>query len=185
MTYHLARRFAAKRPPFFIRLGAVLTLCTVSFSFNSTAQAQLRGAPQPDRLIATAPAKTFDTEEAKWAAFSNQVRQALTSKHAGLEQGALRQIIRYGTQLDLGRKEAVEVMRICRESDNDDVRRMAVVAIGSMDDAWALGQLASAMEFEEIDRVRKTMQAVVATGNGIVPDVLPASTETIARHDDE
>lgn len=87
---------------------------------------------------------------------------ALASDSDRLQQGALRQIIRHGEALRLDRRTAIEVMRLYRDHENDDMRRMAVVAIGAMRDGWAIGFLARSVSFEQTPRVRQTMKAVVA-----------------------
>jgi len=105
--------------------------------------------------------KAKQAEAAKWEAFSENIVHALQSDNEGAKLGALQMVIRYGADLNVD--EAIfDVMRLYRDNDDDDVRRMAVVAMGQMKNAWAIGFLRLSKDFEQSPTVRKTIQAVVA-----------------------
>ncbi len=126
--------------------------------------------------IPTERHRTFATEEARWKAFTTQVRLALESDHHGLKQSALRYIIQYGDRLKTNRSDVFEVVRIYRDHENDTMRRMAVVALGQMQDDWAIDFLTRSARFEKTPSVRHTIKAVVARyrSGSEEPGVTPA-----------
>ena len=100
-------------------------------------------------------------DAATWKAFSANLVHALTMDNDGVRVAAMQYIIRYGDKLDVG--EAVfDVMRIYRNHKDDNVRRMAVVALGRMQSDGAIGFLRLSVEYEKSETVRHTIQAVVS-----------------------
>jgi hypothetical protein len=114
------------------------------------------------RTLANPSARAGLTAQ-QWQTYAGQLTDALASGHGGLQQGALRMIIQYGDELPLARPAAFDAVRIYRNHPNDDMRRMAVVALGQMHDAWAIDFLKRSARFEEMPRVRATIHAVLAT----------------------
>ena len=100
-------------------------------------------------------------EAGKWDAFSENLVVSLRSEYDGVKSAALGMIIRYGDQLDMN--EAVfDVMKIYRNHENEKMQRMALVALGQMDNDWAIDFLERAHRFEESKVLRQTIRAVVA-----------------------
>lgn len=98
----------------------------------------------------------------QWAGYGERVSKALASDHDGLRENALRMIIQYGPMLDLKKPAAMEAIDIYRNHPNDRMRRMAVVALGSINESWSMDFLRRSVEHEKSDEVRHTIAAVVA-----------------------
>lgn len=100
-------------------------------------------------------------ESGKWEAFSENLVLSLQSEYDGVKSAALGMIIRYGNQLDVD--EAVfDVVGIYRNHDNENMQRMALVALGNMENNWAINFLERAQRFEESPVLQQTMKAVIA-----------------------
>lgn len=116
----------------------------------------------PDSPALADPAETTaDLSTVDWEAFSTNLVRALASDNDGLHVSAMQLIIKYGDRLDVDRAR-FDVMRLYRDHDDDRVRRMAVVTLGTMQNGWALGFLTRSIDFEKNPAVRHTMQAVLA-----------------------
>jgi len=96
-----------------------------------------------------------------WKLYGEQLENALASDHQGLQNSALRLVIAYSDNLDLGNTAVVEVMQLYREGDSDQIRRMAVVALGQMQSKLAVDYLERSYQFEKSESVKKTILAVV------------------------
>jgi HEAT repeat protein len=97
----------------------------------------------------------------QWASYSRNIVAALASRNRGLEESALRTIIRYGEQLDVEAALA-DMVRIYRNHPEENMRRMAVVAMGKTGSPLAVDYLQRLVRFEYSPAVRHTMQAVIA-----------------------
>ncbi len=100
-------------------------------------------------------------ESGKWDAFSENLVVALKSDNDGLASTAMGMVIRYGNSLDV-ENAVFDVMRIYRNHDNESMRRMALVALGQMNNDWAINFLERAERFEGNPVLRQTIRAVVA-----------------------
>ena len=103
---------------------------------------------------------TTYVEKGKWDAFSENLVVALESEYDGVKSAALGMIIRYGDQLDV-ENAVFDVMKIYRNHDNEKMQRMALVALGQMDNDWAIDFLERAERFEKSPVLRQTIRAVV------------------------
>ncbi len=101
------------------------------------------------------------TDDATWKAFSTNLVHALTIDNDGVKVAAMQYVIRYSDQLDVG-AAVFDVMRIYRNHNDDNMRRMAVVALGRMQSDGAIGFLRLFMEYEKSESVLHTIQAVVS-----------------------
>lgn len=108
-------------------------------------------------------APAADAAAAQWTAFSENLVHALQSGHDGLQRGALRMIIQHGDRVNVD-AAVFDVVRIYRDHDDDNMRRMAVVALGQMDHAWATDFLKRSERFEHSSTIRHTIAAVVNAG---------------------
>ena len=85
-------------------------------------------------------------------------------------------IIFYGDQLDV-KASVFDVVRIYRNHEDDRMRRMAVVALGTMQSGWAIDFLTRSLGFEKTPAVRQTMQAVIAAYHASQHEPAPATPE--------
>ncbi|MEM1093457.1 MAG: hypothetical protein AAGJ10_02555 [Bacteroidota bacterium] len=113
-------------------------------------------SPDTDQL--TAPARS--ASQATWTAFSSQLVDALQGDHAGMQQGALQHVIQYRDYVSVD-AAAFDIVRIYRNHEDDNMRRMAVVALGAMENRWAMDYLKRAERFEKSEAVKATIQAVL------------------------
>ena len=100
-------------------------------------------------------------DAATWKAFSTNLVHALKMDNDGVKVAAMQYVIRYGDKLDVG-AAVFDVMHIYRNHKDDQVRRMAVVALSRMQSRGAIGYLRLSMEYEQSEIVRHTIQAVVS-----------------------
>ena len=120
---------------------------------NAKTEAEARAA-----LVASEAAAI---DAATWKAFSTNLVHALKMDNDGVKVAAMQYVIRYGDRLDVG-AAVFDVMRIYRNHTDDNVRRMAVVALSRMQSKGAIGFLRLSVAFEPSDTVRHTIQAVVS-----------------------
>lgn len=95
-------------------------------------------------------------------ALTNTLTDALESTHYGFQTSALRLLIAYGQDVNFDRRTVFDVVRLYRDHEDAQVRRMAVVALGQMDDDWAIDFLQRSLRYEQASPVKHTMAAVVA-----------------------
>ncbi len=119
-------------------------------------------------MAATTPAMAQDDMKSdtmltasQWAQFSKNLREAIMSDNMGAKTGALGQIIRYGQYLQFQELTVFEVMRLYRDSQDPKVRRMAVVALGNMNNRWAIEFLDMLSRYESDETIKRTMERVV------------------------
>ncbi len=98
---------------------------------------------------------------ADWVAYSNHLVAALNSDHTGLKESALRYAILYQDSVTL-KGATISMMKIYRDSPDTKMRRLAVVALGSLDSPLVDGYLTRAAQFEKDPAIRRTIKAVLA-----------------------
>ncbi len=104
---------------------------------------------------------TVALSEVQWDAFSKNLVHAFTTHNEGVKLAALQLVIKYSDYVDV-HGARFDMMRLYRDNKDDNVRRMAVVALGKIQNPWALHFFERAVHFEQSDMVRHTMQAVLA-----------------------
>ena len=67
----------------------------------------------------------------QWEAFNENLIKAIHSDNEGLREGALVQITRYGDFLEFPELTVFEVMRMYRDHEDPQIKRLAIVAHGS------------------------------------------------------
>ncbi len=134
----------------------ILAVCSLCFAGIAAANPALKV-----RLITEKP----HMSQVKWEAFSNNLVKALASNHKGLQQSAMRLIIQYDKQVNVDRA-VFDVIRIYRDSEDECMRRMAVVALGKMENAWANDFLKRSVRFERSPVVRSQIRAVLTAQQG-------------------
>lgn len=132
-------------------LVASLLACTVSTSVRADDTEKLLKMP--------APAATMTLEQ--WDAFGDRLVEALASHHDGLQNGAMRLALQYPEQVDIS-PALNDLMRIYRNHSDINVRRLAVVTLGSSGSRLAVNYLRLHVEFEKSDCVKRTMLAVLS-----------------------
>lgn len=132
---------------------AIFSLLLSGFVWTTSAQSVVHQTDAP-RL------QTSQMTPEKWDRFSKQVVSALASGHSGLEGGALRMIISYGDKLDVS-SARLDLIRIYRSAKEDNMRRMAVVALGSLQQEWGISYLARHARDEQSQGIRHTMLSIV------------------------
>jgi len=76
----------------------------------------------------------------------------------------MRYVILYADHVEVS-EAAIDVMRIYRNDDDLNRRRMAVVTLGSMKNQWAFRFLERSVQFEKSEIVAQTIMAVLAREN--------------------
>ena len=107
----------------------------------------------------------------EWDAYGERLTQALASGHRGLQTGALRILIPYNEHFNLGHESVLNVMRMYRNGDTENVRRMAVVALAAMHSDYANTYIERAARFEKSDQIRYTMESIIQAWRRGVPPV--------------
>lgn len=146
----------------------LLLTCVVLFSFIGAASAHAqyaRVSTTPEVLaignaILLIPPRP-DYSEAHWSQFSNAIVEALVSGKEAFQVAALQMIIQHGPRLDV-HDGVFDVVRLYRDHDNDNLRRMAAVTLGSMKSDWAIDFLTRSIRFEKTPRVLHTVMSIVA-----------------------
>ena len=136
-------------------LRGVLAVAILAAGSLTTAQAK-DNEPLPPL---PAPINKMTAEQ--WNAFSGTIEEALASDHDGLQIGAMRLAIQYADYVDL-KGSAIDLMRIYRNHSDEQVRRLAVVALGSLDSKMVISYLRLHEPFEQSPAVRRTIRAVIA-----------------------
>lgn len=134
-----------------------------TFSINAFAHTDdvKKAKTQAEALAALNASEAAAVDAATWKVFSKNLIHALRMDNDGVKTAAMQYIIRYNTQLDVD-EAAIDVARLYREHEDDNVRRMAVVALGKMQSDWAIGYLRLSKNYEKSETIRQTMQAVIA-----------------------
>lgn len=153
--------------------SALALLLLLAGGILTTASAQ---PAEPDEMavqMATI-SRTLSTPSARaelttrqWKDYARQLTDALASGHDGFQQGALRIIIHHGDNMRFKRSAVFDAVRIYRDHPNDDMRRLAVVALSQMHDAWAIDFLRRSAPFEKTPRVRHTILAVLKAHDAV------------------
>lgn len=144
------------------RTTAMLAGALLVLSLTMPATATPPSGDDPEAVLAQLHESAGEAvAKARWDNFSKNLVEALSMKHDGVREAALRMIIQYGDRLAV--KDAVfDVMRIYRDHDNVYLRRMALVALGEMKSTWAIRFLERSEAFETVPELQHTIRAVVS-----------------------
>ena len=102
-------------------------------------------------LIATAGASNDFNRNADWKKFSAGIRMAINSPNFGVQQAALRMIVKYGNNLDVN-ASLPDMVRFYRDQDDEQIRRLALLAIYRIDKEHAFKLVAEQLEVESLER---------------------------------
>jgi hypothetical protein len=137
---------------------APIAFLTAALMFAPTTASQ--ASPTGDALLKMpAPASQMSAEQ--WESFSGNLVAALATRHEGLQMGAMRLALQYADNVDV-RGGLVDIMRIYRNHEDENVRRLAVVTLGSTKSTLAVNYLRLNEAFEDSETIRKTIRAVLA-----------------------
>lgn len=95
-----------------------------------------------------------------WDAFSHNLVRALVTPNDGLRQSAMRQVIKYGDNLDLN-EGVFEIVRMYRTHKDLQVRRLALATLPKTNSKWVMGFLRRAVEFEDSPVLRKQIYFIL------------------------
>ncbi len=137
------------------RVSLFTTLFALMVTLNVAANPLAGGDPAGSATAMT---------DAKWESFSKSLVRGLASEHKGLQQSAMRLAIQYAENTDIS-AAVFDLVKIYRNSDDENMRRMAVVTIGKMQHPWAMDFLARSERFEKSPCVRKQIRLALAAGN--------------------
>ena len=104
-------------------------------------------------VLIVAAASNVLAKDADWKKLSDGIRMALISDNEGVQQSALRMVIKYGKNLDI-EDSVQEMIRIYRNQSDEQLRRLVLLAIYQIDEKQAL-QLLS----EQLDRETQTKRS--------------------------
>ena len=136
-------------------LSGVLVAALLALTASTTARAD------DNEALPTLPAPVNKMSTEQWDAFGQSIGEALASEHDGLQIGAMRLAIQYADYIDLN-GSVIELMRIYRNHSDDQVRRLAVVAMGSLNSKMVISYLRLHEPYEQSPKVRRTIRAVIA-----------------------
>ena len=88
-----------------------------------------------------------------WKRFSDALESAIEHENYGVKLGAIQQIAIYGSHLDVD-GAVFDVVRVYRNSDNENERILALSALAKMNNAWSIDFLSRSVRFEKSERVR-------------------------------
>lgn len=146
------------------RLATIIALFALFCTFSTGAYAGPDGDDTPNEAevkAALAASEAAAIDAVTWEVFSKNLVHALKMDNDGVKVAAMQYVIRYGDKLDVS-PAVFDVMRLYRSHRDDNIRRMAVVALGHMRSDGAIGFLRLSTEFEKSETVRRTIQAVVS-----------------------
>ncbi len=103
---------------------------------------------------------TDNMTPARWEAFSGSLVRALASDHKGLQAAAMRLAIQYADQANV-EAATVDLIKIYRNSDDVNMRLMAVTTLGRIGSARGIEFLARSERFEKSPVVRRHIRATL------------------------
>lgn len=110
---------------------------------------------------------TLDADEveqfsaAQWREFGDRIEEALGHTNSGVRNAAMRALIQYGSQFTVNRPTVWSLTRAYRDGEDPNRRRMAVIALASTNDDWALDFLYRSLAHEQDPALRHTVAAVL------------------------
>jgi len=124
----------------------------VAMAFFFAVSAATAATPDPETPAAKA---------VNWKQYSHALVDGIRSDNVGVRDAAMRLAIQYAGKVDIS-KASIDLMRIYRDADSDQVRRMAAVTLASIDSDFADGYLRLSAEFERNPAVKQTLYALAA-----------------------
>ncbi|MFC2088097.1 hypothetical protein ACFLSX_00715 [Calditrichota bacterium] len=104
-------------------------------------------------LVTSTVAK--DKQE-NWEKFSQSLVETIKSQNDGLKQSAMQRIIQYSDKLDV-KEAAFDIYNVYRWHNNDNVRRLALVALYNTKYDWAMNQIVKDIKIEHSPALKRQM----------------------------
>lgn len=139
-------------------MNALKSLLALIVLVSLTLSASTAVAQEADDYL---PADTLLTPQG-WIDFGDSISEAIRTGNEGERHAALRHIVRYGRYLDFEGDVVFDVMRIYRDGKEMGPRKLAVVALGNMNNRWAVEFLELSSGYEKSEELLSTINSVVA-----------------------
>jgi len=143
------------------RFSALLLAAAVIIGSSGVSLAATSAAPGDDVIQSLRAEASSAVTQAEWSRFSANLVDALKTEEHALRNAAMRLVIEYGEKVDVG-KATFDIVRIYRDGDDIQARRMAVVALASLNDNWSNDFLQRSERFEQSETLKKTIRAVLS-----------------------
>ncbi len=101
------------------------------------------------------------TSEFDWKDFGKNLEMALLSENEGLQQSAMRFVIRYGDKINVG-QGTLEILRTYRSDSDLPTRRLALTALPNTGSAIVMGFLKRAARFEKSPVLKRQIEFILA-----------------------
>ena len=111
-------------------------------------------------LLAANQANAQGTE-VDWDSFSRNLSANLKMNNNGLKLSTMQLIIKYGDKLTLTDDAIYRLVRIYRWEKDLKYRQMALVALHSLEDKWAMEFLIRSLKFEDDPVLKRMIAAIV------------------------
>ena len=102
---------------------------------------------------------TKTEKNVNWKNYSQSIVDGIRSENDGVRDAAMRLAIQYSDQIRVA-DATIDLMRIYRNADSAQLRRLAAVTLASLDSSLADGYLRMSKPYEKNDGVRKTLAAL-------------------------
>lgn len=149
------KRFSA------LLLAAAVTIGSSGIAYATASATAFAGPDGDDRVEALEQAAAEAESSADWARFSAGLVEALGTEEHALQNAAMRLVIEYSEKVDVS-KARFDIVRIYRDGDDKQARRMAVVALASLNDGWVDDFLKRSARFEQSETLNRTIRGVLA-----------------------
>lgn len=95
-----------------------------------------------------------------WELFSNNLEKSLKSENLGVQLSAMQLIIRYSDDIDV-KDGVLDVMRVFRSNEDQNIRKLALITLYKMNDEWAIDFLKMQHKFEENKDIKNKIERIV------------------------
>lgn len=127
------------------RLWALVLVC----AFVGTASAN---------ILDTDPVVRADTET-NWEQYSRILTDGIRSDNDGIRDAAMRLALQYADSVDIS-GATIDLMRIYRDSNDVQLRKMAAITLASIGTNLVEGYLRNCEEFEKDESVKHTLHVL-------------------------
>ena len=99
-------------------------------------------------------------KDENWQQFSQNLVETLKSQHEGLKQSAMQRVIQYSDKLNV-KGAAFDIYNVYRFHENENLRRLALVALYNTNYSWAMNQIVKDSETEQSPALKRQMSFMV------------------------
>jgi len=96
----------------------------------------------------------------RWQTFSDNLTKSLKSENPGVKYSAMQLIIEYSDDINV-EDGVYDVMREFRNSEDQNVRKLALITLYKMNDDWAIDFLKMHHKYEENNEIKNTITSIV------------------------